>query len=234
MVDIHSHIIYNVDDGSTSEEESIKLLEEAANYGVTDIVLTPHFVCQTKFNSDKDSNYPILKNLQSKTNINLYLGNEICVYPDIADDLLSGKTASINNSKYVLIELYKFTIYPNILNIVHELKINGYIPLIAHPERYDSYMFNYNFFNDLIDNGCLLVGNYPSLLGYYGKDAEKMLKYMLKKKMIYALSSDVHRIDNKKYIMLPKVIKKLHHLVGKDYTNDLLIINPMKVINNDN
>lgn len=229
MIDLHSHIIYGVDDGARDVNDSLALLKEAEKYGVTDILLTPHFLENRKLDiNDIKKKFHELENL---TNIKLYLGNEICIYNDIVDDLKSGKALTINGSNYVLIELLKSATFSNVFNVIHELRINGYIPIIAHAERYDYYMFDYEFFQRLIDMGCLLQGNYASLYGYYGPDCKKMLKYMLKKRMITFLVSDVHRPDNQKYVMLGKINRKLWFLHDKTYKNALICDNAKRILN---
>lgn len=230
MIDLHSHIIYGVDDGARNIEDSLELLRVAEQNGVTDILLTPHFTENLK-NANKNIT-KIYEELNKRTNINLYLGNEIQIYEDVVDDLKKNKVNSINKGRYVLIELYKHTSFNNVLNIIHELKINGYIPIIAHPERYETYLYNYDFFYKLKDMGCLLQGNYASLFGYYGRDAKKMLKYMLKHRMIDCLASDIHRPDNHKYEMLKKIPAKTRFICNKTYLQDILVNNPSKIINN--
>ncbi|MCR4898580.1 MAG: hypothetical protein K5892_05070 [Acholeplasmatales bacterium] len=103
MIDMHTHILPNVDDGSDSLDVSIKLIEEEIKNGVDTIVLTPH---QNKMNLNKELLTNKYNEFMSKINydINIYLGSEIYYYDNLRKDLLDNKVLTMNNSKYVLIE----------------------------------------------------------------------------------------------------------------------------------
>ena len=190
MTDIHSHIIFNVDDGSSSLEESIKLIKYFKEVGFNNIIATPHFIRNTEYsaeNNEKLEKLAILKEAVKKHNIdiNLYLGNEIYISEHIDEDIKSNKIYTLNNTKYILFELPFHNEILNLPDIVYELKMNGYIPILAHPERYDFLKRNYKEVDKLKEEGLLFQCNYSSILEYYGKDAKKLFKYMLKKVVNY-------------------------------------------------
>ena len=233
MKDIHTHILYDVDDGSATIEESIEMLRIASNNNVTDVVLTPHYINHTKFNINNKTKEKLLKELKkelSKRNIeiNLYLGNEVYIDKNIIS--LYKEISTINNSRYILIELPLNNKYPFLDEVLIELKNNNLIPIIAHPERYTVYYKNYDFFEYLVQKGCLLQGNIGSLYGMHGRKAKKMLKELLKRNLIHVIASDTHhnakiykKNINKKLL---RIIKDIH-MVEK-----LLETNPDKIIKN--
>ena len=110
MIDIHCHLLYSVDDGSKSIEESITILRSLKDLGYTDIILTPHYVKDSKQDRNVKNNSVLFNKLKDKVleeniNINLYLGNEIYIDDDIMDLLNDKEITSLNDSDYLLIEL---------------------------------------------------------------------------------------------------------------------------------
>lgn len=213
MKDLHSHILYGIDDGSKSIDESIEILKIAYENGVTDIVLTPHYIKDSKYSSTNKEKKKILKELQKyldKNNIDikLYLGNEVYVTDEVIS--LYKEISTINNSRYILIELPLNNKYSLLEEVIYKLKDKGLVPIIAHPERYTAYYNDYNFFDSLIKMGCLLQGNIGSIYGMYGKKSKKMIKGLLDRNMICCLGSDVHHSGD--------------HIYEKDIRNDLFKI----------
>lgn len=236
MKDIHCHLLYGIDDGSKSIEESIKLLKDLENSGVTDVVLTPHYIENSKYNCnnhDKMSLFNIVKDKCREENINLklYLGNEIFFTDDIDELIKRDEVSTINNSKYVLFEFPMRQRYNNTFEILNKLISLGYVPILAHPERYEMFLKNPDLVYDYLKRGILLQGNYSSLFGKYGRGSKKVLKYYLKKKWISVLGSDTHHevIGNSKALE-----KKLYRYTkDKDYVEDLIKNNFDKIINNE-
>lgn len=236
MVDIHSHILCGIDDGSHDIDESIEIIKKAILNNVTDIILTPHYINNTIYNADNVQKEKIFHKIlnrvkENKLNINLYLGNEIYIDDDIKKLLEENKCSTLNKSKYILIELSIHNKSDTIKGTVEELVNDGYIPILAHPERYSCYYKDYQFFDNLISLGCLMQANIGSLYGKYGSNSKRMLKGLLKRNMIHFMASDIHSkhsdiydkdIQNK----LLKIIK------NKDVVLDILINNGKKVINN--
>lgn len=234
MKDIHTHILHGIDDGATSLEESIKLLKEASKNNITDIVLTPHYIKNSKYNANNIQKKQLLIELKQEAkkqniNINLYLGNEVYIDENLIS--LYKEISTINNSRYILIELSLNSKYCFIEKVIDELISNNLIPIIAHPERYTMYYKDYHFFETLIKKGCLFQGNMGSLYGIYGHKSKKMLKEMLKKNLIHFIASDIHKPNSKIY--KKSITKKLLKIIkDQNKVNDLIINNPTKVINN--
>ena len=233
-IDIHSHILYGIDDGSKSLEESIEIIKQAIKVGFKEIVLTPHFIENSKYKASKSEKESILKNIKDELekqniNINLYLGNEVFV--DNYEELLDKEISFINNSRYILIEFPMNHKPKDINNIIYELKIKGIIPIIAHPERYDYVEKDINIAKEWIEEGAILQSNYGSIIGIYGSGPQKTVKKLLKNNLIDLLSSDVHYPNNKIYSNMDKIEKKLKRIIGENY-NSLVYTNPKLIIEN--
>lgn len=234
MVDIHSHIMYGIDDGSNDIETSVEILKDAYNNGVTDIFLTPHYIEDSKFNcnnNDKNKILNILKEKLQKENIsiNLYIGNEVFIDENILEHIKNNEIATLNNSKYILVELPMGRMYNNTKEILFNLIIEGYTIVLAHPERYRYMQEDDTKLEELLNMGVLLQGNYRSLFGYYGKDAKKALTKFIRKHQISFLGSDIHRNDGYNLKKLEKKVLK----ISKDnkYTEDIIKNNASKIIN---
>lgn len=233
MKDIHSHILYGIDDGSRSIEESIKLLDKLYQNGVTDIILTPHYIENSKYNCNNKEKLKLLKNLQqSYSKMNLYLGNEVYITENILDLIKKDEIMTLNHSRYLLIELPMNSEIKNLDSIIFELVRNNIIPIIAHPERYSYVQNNIHYFDEFQNMGILLQGNYESLFNKYGTKARKTLKKLLKEDMVSFLGSDIHRIDHINNIELLE--RKLSKIIkDSKKRKDLLENNMEKVIQNE-
>ncbi len=109
MIDTHSHILFGIDDGARNINESINILKKASTNGITDIILTPHYVPNSKYNCNNQDKQRLLNNLKEELiknniDINLYLANEVYLDLEISN-LLENDISTINGSKYILIEL---------------------------------------------------------------------------------------------------------------------------------
>ncbi len=236
MNDLHSHILFGVDDGAKVFEDSKAILDSASSVGVKNIVLTPHYIVDSRYMSTANDNlvpFKQVKDYADGLGINIYLANEVYLSKEVVDLYKSGKIAPINNSRYMLVEIPMYGKLNNVKSIFFELLSAGVVPILAHPERYAAYHGDIDFFKELRQMGVLLQANYPSLLGFYGKDAKKMLKKLLKADLISFVGSDVHSINEHKYELIPKMKQKLTKLVGKEKMSELTESNFMKVIGNE-
>ena len=228
MTDIHSHIIFGVDDGSKSIEESLELLSNMKKAGFDNVIMTPHYIAGASYsakNDEKLEKLNILRDAVKKAGIDigLYLGNEIFINDHIVEDIKDGKTYTLNNTKYLLFELPFHNQILGLEDILYEIKIQGYIPILAHPERYSYLQNNYHLVDELKESGLLFQCNYSSILGGYGKASQKLMKYMLKKRYVDYLGTDLHHmakgfvIDNFK-----KIDKVLMKIAGKEYYREMI------------
>ena len=232
MIDFHSHILPNIDDGSKNMEETIELLEEAQKAGFTKIISTSHYMEQYYETTEKDRLELINKIQQQDQGMEIFLGSEIYITDELVELLKEKKASPINNSKYVLFELPLKVKEIGAKEAVYRLIENDYIPIIAHPERYSYVQQDINYIEELTQMGALLQANYGSIIGMYGSKAEKTVKKLLKNNSIQFLGSDVHR-PGQVYEKMPKIIKKLKKIIPEDKLEELTILNPQKVLNNE-
>lgn len=223
MTDIHSHILFDVDDGSDSIEESIELLKKMSSVGFDKVILTPHYIESSEYTSENEEKLEKLEQLkkvvkENNIDIKIYLGNEIFINKELINYIKENKIYSLNNSKYILVELPFHNQILNIEDIMYEIKYNGFIPIIAHPERYTYFQEDYTLVENLKNEGILFQSNYSSILGHYGKGAKKLMKKMLKDRYIDYLGTDIHHI-HKTYVIdnFKKIEKKIKKITGEEY-----------------
>lgn len=237
MIDFHSHIIPNIDDGSTSMKDTINMINEARQAGFTEIISTSHYI-QKYYDLDCFEREEILDIIKKKVsekkeiNIKLYLGSEIYFTPEIIELVKNKKASTINNTRYLLFELPMNTKPLFVKEMVYKLMQNGYIPIIAHPERYSYVQENIRYIEELAGMGVLFQSNYGSIIGMYGNSAKKTLKKLLKNNLISFLGSDVHR-TGQIYPKIPKALKKLRKILSIEELEKLTTLNAQKVLKDE-
>jgi protein-tyrosine phosphatase len=233
MIDIHSHLIFDVDDGSRSLEESINILSMMYEAGVTDMIITPHYIIDSKYMSSKDINEDKLKQIKEELNkrninMNLSLGNEIFIDNKIFEYLKDNKVSTLNNTKYILVELPMSGIYEGYQDILYSLVHKGYKVILAHPERYISFQKDFNKVYEVLELGVLLQSNYGSILGDYGLGSKRMIKRLMKEKLITYFSSDIHRLRS--YNFIDRAKSKMKKYYSDEEINDLTNNNMKELI----
>jgi len=235
MIDVHSHILPNIDDGSRSIEETFNLIKEAKEAGFEGIVCTSHYM-ENYYETNRPEREvwinAIHENLENKNiDMNLYLGNEIYMSDNIIELLEDGKATTMNDTSYVLFELPMNAEPMNLYDMVYEMQQYKIVPILAHPERYSFVQTDPELIYDLIDKGVLMQANYGSIIGQYGKKAQMIVQKFLENNMIHMLGTDVHR-QNTIYPKIPEIILELKSLIGEEKVKELTTINPELVINN--
>lgn len=235
MIDVHSHILPNIDDGSRSIDETFNLIKEAKEAGFEGIICTSHYM-ENYYETDRPEREvwinAIHENLKNKNiEMNLYLGNEIYMSDNIIKLLEDGKATTMNDTSYVLFELPLNVEPMNLYDMVYEMQQYKIVPILAHPERYSFVQTDPELIYDLIDKGVLMQANYGSIVGQYGKKAQMIVQKFLENNMIHMLGTDAHR-QNTIYPKIPEILVELKSLIGEEKLNELTTINPELVINN--
>ncbi|MBE5737766.1 MAG: hypothetical protein E7348_05135 [Clostridiales bacterium] len=227
MVDIHTHILPNIDDGSQSVESSLSMVQQCVEQGVTDIVLTPHYRGEYKY--DKQTAIDSFENFKLKVkekglDVNLYLGQEIFIEPDYKRQFKEDTFLTIANGKYVLIE-FAYTGYIDAPEIVYEIIRLGYKPIIAHVERYDS--IELKDVVEIKELGGYIQVNASSLVNMKIGKVHKKAKILLRCGLVDFVASDVH--ENRKNNLL-KASKYVEKKFGKYIKDKLFTKNAKKII----
>lgn len=236
MVDIHCHIIFGVDDGSSSISESVKMARIAAECGVSDIIATPHGNVPDSYgnywNDEIKCKFEELKNtiLDFEIPVSLYPGQEIFCTSRAVNLLKSGSLITLNNTDYVLTEL-SFDESPiSAFEKAEALISEGYRPIIAHPERYGFIMKDIEAARILKNMGCLLQLNKGSITGKFGRAIQSTAFSLLKNHIPDIVASDAHG-----HLFRTTDLKDAYSIVSdiisKNYSETIFNINPKAVLN---
>lgn len=216
MIDLHSHLIWDIDDGSKSKEMTINMLRQAVRSGTRKLVLTPHYlpgyyIEPISVVKERVKEMEALIKTES-INLEVYSGQEVYFTTNILENLNEGFIGTINNSKYMLIEfnMKNFSV-KEVAETLYELQLKGIIPVIAHPERYHIFIKNPSLINEFIKEGYLFQLNSGSLTGDFGKDVKKLAETYAKNKIYSFIGSDAHR-DEKRNTDMSKGIELLEDM----------------------
>lgn len=233
MIDIHSHIIPNVDDGASSALETFMMLKQAEKAGFTDIFATPHYMEQS-MEQEKNNILNQVDEINQAAReqgikVKVHCGEEIYAMPNLSEVVNDNKIIPLNNSKYLLIEFAMHEKPKYLENVIFEICNYGYIPIIAHPERYDYVKKDLSLVSEWQNMGALIQCNYGSLIGKYGSSAKKIINKLLKNKQVDFMGSDCHRAGSV-YDEMPEAIKKLNKVIDDNYFELITSINARKII----
>lgn len=229
MIDFHSHILPEVDDGSKSYEESLEMLKEAKSAGFDVIISTSHYAAGC-FEVPEYKRKELIEDLNLEENVpQIILGSEIFLTNNIIELLNEFKASTINGTNYVLIELPLKKQFNNLENVINKLIENGYKPIIAHPERYVYIQKNFKVLKELQALGVLFQCNYGSILGKYGFKAKHTLKKMLKNDLVTFMGTDAHK-KNSVYVQVSKALLVISKYVSSEKLQELITYNAEKVL----
>lgn len=195
MIDIHSHVLPFVDDGSPDVASSLDLLKEVSSIGVTDLFLTPHYMKIRNYLSEYEHNREIFEAFsqtarEAGIEVRLHLGNEIYYTISTVKDLKSRKVVPMGDSDKVLLEFSLSEEDEDIAEAIHNMKSIGYVPIIAHPERYP--YLKWTDFEIIRKMGALIQVNASSLVGRHGTEVEKTAFRLVKTGWADFVGSDIH------------------------------------------
>jgi len=203
LVDIHSHLIPSIDDGAETLEESLVLIRELFELGYKKLIITPHI--NSYFPNRREdilNGVSILKDALAKESLDIELevGAEYYIEEFFVERLLYNRDErllSFGDRDYLLFEFPHY-IPPtfNIADLIYEISLEGYTPLLAHPERYIYWHSTLHIFSKLKELGVMFQLNLNSLNGYYGTEVQKCAKWLVKNSYIDFVGSDTHQIDN--------------------------------------
>jgi len=237
MIDIHTHILPDIDDGPETLDECIEMLQKAQTDGIHALIATPHtlngiYSCTPEMVTQgiEHLSAQIKKNNFSMT---VYPGMEIHICDDLHTQIENNSLISLNNTRYVLIELPAPLIPPQFKDVVFQLRLKGYYPILAHPERNFAVQKHPEILYDFIEWGVFMQVTAASVTGFFGERIKKLCKRMLQNRLVHFLASDAHSSDSRPPVLseacficekVLKDIKEAHALIED---------NPKKLIANE-
>ena len=234
--DIHSHILPGLDDGAKNLEQTKKMLHNAYDDGIGHIIATPHFR-ENMFVSTKEEIKKAYKEVQELItseglDITLYLGNEIFYSSNTSTLLLDNELLTMADSDYVLLEFSPSSPYHYIKAGLQTVIMSGYIPILAHFERYANIVNNWTYIEEVFDIGVYIQINTSTITGPMFNKSTRLAKQLLKYDMVHFIASDSHN-DDSRSSNLSECITYLRKKYGQGLVDKLLYHNPNMIINNE-
>lgn len=237
MIDIHSHILFNIDDGAETLEDSVKLCRDAADNGVKLITATPHFFDYShirSFVSERNHKISVLREILDEEDIPISVaaGSELFLNDKVfsAGDL---DALTINGSRYMLCE---FPLGPFDIDRaplwIDELISRGYTPIVAHPERYIEFHRNLYIIDELLDREVVFQVNIDSLTGKNGEEPQKMAVDMVMRKIALLIGSDAHDTEYR-HTRLREKFKDLPEFIDERILIDCMDKNAKAILKNE-
>ena len=194
--DMHSHLLPGLDDGLQELEQTMIFMQQLQQMGYRKLICPPHILSDFYPNSPD----PILPKLDlirrelvgQNIDMQIEAAAEYMVDVDMEKLVDSEKPLLTFGDKHILIEMSYIAPSTNIEPLIFKLRMKGYQPILAHPERYNYYHTNFEMYERFVDLGCLLQVNLLSLLGYYGKSVKKIADRILEQRMVDLLGTDMH------------------------------------------
>lgn len=222
MIDIHTHILPDMDDGARSEAESLLMLQAAVQNGIGTIVATPHF--SQRYVSKKPDvlvKTDRLQQLVLENGLDLQIlpGQEVRIYDELITDYNLGKIMTLANSRYMLIEFPANQIPSCAERIFYELEVMGIKPIIAHPERHLVFLEDPEKLYSFVRRGALAQLTTSSILGFFGKNVQKFSHQLIDANLIHVVASDTHNLHKRPFNLseaYEKIFQK-HGIEQVDY-----------------
>lgn len=238
MIDLHAHVLYDVDDGSRNLEESLQMARMAAESGVWAMAVTPHCNIPGFYeNYDSSELRGRFRELESAIReegipLKLYPGMEVFGRENLNELLKAHRLVPINDGRYLLIE-FEFEEEPDWMNFLLEtVREAGLRPLVAHPERYGAVQEEPNLAWNWVRMGCALQVNKGSVLGRFGRREQQTAELLLEHELAACVASDAHHSA----FRTPHMSETAHYLeetYGRECVQLLMIDNPARILNSE-
>lgn len=233
LVDIHCHIVPEVDDGAQSIHEAALMLKEQYENGVAAIIVTPHFR-RGMFEPTREEVEQQFRKVwkltrRSRSGLRVYLGCEYYTHRNMVSDLLHERRPTMAGSRYVMTEFSSNHSYEIIRNQVYALVAAGFRPIIAHAERYHCLVKKPDLVEELIDLGAEIQLSAGNILGESGWGVKRFCWKLLKRDQATYVASDMHDLKERG-CRLKECSEVLEKKFGAEYVRQLMIKNPMKII----
>ena len=230
--DLHTHVLPGVDDGAATMEYALQMLRNAVASDVELLAVTPH--CNRpheKSNYLDDNLFDCFLQLQQAAKdipVRLILGAEVMVDELLPQLLRQKKTPTINGSRYLLAEFPVDASPVFFQDMLQSILALGYIPLIAHPERYLSVRQRPQIVAPWLDMGCHLQLTGGSIMGEYGKTVQRTAAYLLQQDLVACVASDAHGLHHRSNFLMD-VYDHLSLRYSKQYAECLMYETPMAI-----
>jgi len=233
IANIHCHILYGVDDGARDGRMMSRMIDSAYRSGVRIICATPHhnpeyFRCPPRIIVERYGEV-VSYVTENYHDMIVLLGQEIYCRHDSVNELLAGKCLSLNRTRNVLVEFGTHADKSEIISGASRFLTSGFVPLIAHAERYDAIRNNKNIINDLRGIGAKIQINASSVIGNRGFLTKRFVMSLIKSGIVDVVADDCHDM-NARRPCIGEAYSLVSHKFGAETANELFWENPLRMI----
>ena len=237
MIDIHCHILPQIDDGPSSWSTSLNMCRQAVANGINTIIATPHTFNGVYHNKPKDIEEKVkILNQKIKENnipIKILPGSEVHLSADVIEAIKKKEILTLNKSNYILLEFPHTQIPLHIEEILFQIQIMGITPIISHVERNLKFQQKPDLLSRLIQRGALAQITAASLCGIFGPIPKKIAQKFLSEELVYSIASDAHSDSEEgRGSFFSQALKEASKIIGHQSTLKLVKTNPQKIILN--
>jgi protein-tyrosine phosphatase len=226
LFDIHYHLLYDVDDGPRTLDDSLALAEASIKEGVTHVVATPHSNYEFPFRPEVNRERLAVLNDRLGGRLTLGLGCDFHLSYENLEDLRRDRTKyTVNAKQYLLVEFADSSIPAAAADILYELQLSGVVPIITHPERNPILVHHPGRLKEWVRGGCLVQLTAASLMGRFGRRAKAMSDDLIRKNWVHMIASDAHSIEGRPPAM-GEAYRTLADEFGMEMADRLCVRNP--------
>lgn len=230
MIDIHSHILYDLDDGPKTLEDTIAMIHTAREDGICAMIVTPHYNDEFKYETGQMvSRFNSVVEKLDQQKMKLYLGNECSLNENLLANLLNGRCKTLADSKYVLVEISCNLLLKMTKMMISDIIANGYIPIIAHCERLIETKDDMRRVAELKAMGCLLQINARTILKPGRRWFKRWIFLSIKHREISFVSSDAHDLIHRRPL-LREAYSIVSRKLGIAIAEEVFRLNAQRVI----
>ncbi|MGB7297132.1 MAG: CpsB/CapC family capsule biosynthesis tyrosine phosphatase [Candidatus Aminicenantales bacterium] len=233
MIDLHTHLLPDWDDGAKDWEETLAMTKAAEEDGIKKICLTPHLFRLTKHGSDLglfEQRMAEFMLWADRLPIAFFRGAEVYIDDQIVENIKKNNL-TVNNSSYVFVEFPADGMIAGVRDVFYRIMLEGHIPIISHPERNSIFAGRPELLFDLVSLGALAQVTAMSILGEFGSEARKSAEVFLRHNLVQLIASDAHNLENRPPL-LRKAVERAKKIVGEEKALAMVTKIPQAILDN--
>jgi protein-tyrosine phosphatase len=233
MIDLHVHLLPGWDDGATSLDEARVMADIARRDGITKIGVTPHVFRMAKHDGDwagLADRVARFKEAAGGFPCEIFWGAEVFIQPDIVKNIRE-HGLTVNKSDYFFLEFPADSVWPGAQDFLYEIMLQGFIPIISHPERNAEFQARPRLLYEIVEMNCLAQVTAKSILGEFGPEAKRAADLFLSHNLVHIIASDAHDpLDRPP--KLSRAVKEAAKIVGKEKAEAMVTAIPEAILEN--
>jgi protein-tyrosine phosphatase len=234
MIDLHTHLLPDWDDGAKDWEETASMARIAREDGITKVGLTPHVDRLTKHGDSLElleQRFDELRRRAIRFPVVFFRGAEVYVTDRVVENI-KRDNLTVNNSCYVFLEFPADSVIPGVRDLFYQIMLQGHVPIISHPERNVAFARQPGLLYDLVNMGAFAQVTAKSILGEFGREAREAAKVYLKHNLVHIIASDAHNVRDRPPL-LRRAVEKAAKIVGREKALAMVTEIPQAILDNE-